>query len=163
MPTELEQAFEHYQETVRRAVTEADWTLFADLFTPDATYNEHAYGQFQGREAIAEWAVRTMTTFPGNAMSGFPIKWAVFDESRAWVVCDIRNLMRDPGDGSEHEASNLTVLHYGGDGMFAHEEDVYNPARFLSMVSGWAAVADQHGTLDADGRAWLRRYGARAG
>lgn len=163
MPTELEQAFDHYQATVRRAVAEADWTLFAGLFTEDATYHEHAYGQFEGRDAIAAWAVRTMSTFPGNAMAGFPIKWAVFDETRAWVVCDIRNLMRDPGDGSVHEASNLTVLHYAGHELFAHEEDVYNPARFLAMVSGWAELADKHGTLGDDGRAWLNKYGARAG
>lgn len=162
MPTELERAFENYQATVRRAVAENDWTLFAGLFTEDATYAEHAYGEFSGRTAIGEWAVRTMTTFPGNAMVAFPITWAVFDEARGWVVCDIRNVMRDPGDGSVHETSNLTVLHYAGDGRFRHEEDVYNPARFLAMVSGWAAVAERHGTLGADGQAWLRRYGARA-
>jgi hypothetical protein len=162
MPTELEQAFEHYQATVRRAVAAGDWTLFGGLFTDDATYSEHAYGEFRGRAAIAEWAVRTMTTFPGNAMVAFPIEWAILDEERGWVVCDIRNLMRDPGDGSVHETSNLTVLHYGGDGLFAREEDVYNPARFLAMVQGWAAVADEHDTLEEDGQAWLRRYGARA-
>jgi hypothetical protein len=162
MPTELEQAFEHYQATVRRAVAEGEWALFGGLFTEDATYSEHAYGEFRGRAAIAEWAVRTMTTFPGNAMVAFPIKWAILDEERGWVVCDIRNVMRDPGDGSVHETSNLTVLHYGGNGLFAHEEDVYNPARFLAMVQGWAAVATEHDTLDEDGQAWLRRYGARA-
>jgi hypothetical protein len=155
---ELELALQHYQATVRRAYAEQNWNLFAELFTEDANYNEHAYGRFSGRPAIAEWAVRTMTTFPGNAMAEFPVGWAVFDPDRDWIVCDIRNLMRDPGDGSQHEASNLTILHYAGNNQFSYEEDVYNPMRFMQMVAGWAGVADANGTLDEDGRAWLARF-----
>ena len=68
---ELEAAFEHYQAQVRRASETADWSLFADLFTPDATYVEHAYGTFHGREAIRDWAIETMTTPPGSWMTGF--------------------------------------------------------------------------------------------
>ena len=43
---ELEAAFEHYQEQVRQAAETGNWSLFADLFTEDATYVEHAYGTF---------------------------------------------------------------------------------------------------------------------
>jgi hypothetical protein len=156
---ELEQALQHYQDTVRRAHAEQDWKLFAGLFTEDADYNEHAYGRFSGRRKIAEWAVRTMTTFPGNAMVEFPIGWSVFDEERGWIICEIRNLMQDPGDGSVHETPNLTILHYAGDNQFSYEEDVYNPMRFLEMVANWAAVAEAHGTFPDDGRAWLQRFG----
>jgi hypothetical protein len=31
---------------------------------------------------------------------------------------------------------------------------------FAATVAEWAAVADRHGTLDAEGRAWLRRFAA---
>jgi hypothetical protein len=158
---ELQAAFEHYQATVRRAVAERDWTLFAGLFTENATYNEHAYGRFSGRGAIAEWAVRTMTTFPGNAMVGFPISWSVLDLDRGWIVCEVQNVMADPGDGSVHQAPNLTILHYAGDNRFGHEEDVYNPMRFMAMVAGWAEVATAHGRLPEDARDWVARYGAR--
>ena len=158
---ELEAAFEHYQATVRRATAERDWTLFAGLFTEDATYNEHAYGRFSGRPAIAEWAVRTMTTFPGSAMTGFPISWSVIDPERGWIVCEVQNVMADPGDGSVHQAPNLTILHYAGNNQFSHEEDVYNPVRFMEMVAGWAAVATAHGRLPDEARAWVARYGAR--
>jgi hypothetical protein len=155
---ELELALQHYQATVRRAKAEQNWNLFAQLFTEDADYNEHAYGRFSGRPAIAEWAVRTMTTFPGNAMVEFPVGWSVLDPERGWIVCDIRNLMRDPGDGSVHEASNLTILHYAGNNLFSYEEDVYNPMRFTQMVAAWAEVAQAHGTLGEDGRAWRDRF-----
>jgi hypothetical protein len=159
---ELEAAFEHYQATVRRAYAEGDWTLFAGLFTEDAGYLEHAYGRFAGRAAIEAWAVRTMTTFPGNAMVDFPVGWAVLDEARGWIVCEIENVMPDPGDGSVHQSPNLTILHYAGDNVFSYEEDVYNPMRFLTMVAGWARIAEQHGRLPDDARPWLAKYGARA-
>jgi uncharacterized protein (TIGR02246 family) len=158
--TELEEALRHYQDTVRAAYAEGDWARFAQLFTEDADYNEHAYGRMHGREQIADWAVRTMTSFPGNAMVEFPVGWAVFDTDRSWIICEIENVMPDPGDGSVHQAPNLTILHYAGAGLFSYEEDVYNPARFLQMVGGWAAVADRHGRLPDDGRAWLAKYGA---
>lgn len=157
----LETAFEHYQATVRRATAERDWTLFAGLFTEDAHYNEHAYGRFSGRAAIADWAVRTMTTFPGNAMIDFPISWSVLDEERGWVICEVQNVMADPGDGSVHRAANLTILHHAANNLFRYEEDVYNPTRFIEMVANWAAVAEAHGRLPEDARPWTARFANR--
>jgi hypothetical protein len=152
---ELASAFAHYQAEVERAAATGDWNLFAELFTKDATYDEHAYGHFEGREQIRAWIFKTMTTFPGNAMVGFPPAWATIDEDRGWVVCDIRNLMRDPGDGSVHEASNITILRYAGNGLWANEEDIYNPSRFLTMVQEWCQAAEAHGTLPDDAKGWL--------
>ena len=65
---ELEAAFEHNQAEVRRAGETGNWNLFADLFTEDATYVEHVYGEFDGRDAISDWIVTTMTTPPGSWM-----------------------------------------------------------------------------------------------
>jgi hypothetical protein len=155
---DLEAALEHYQQTVRRAADTGDWALFAGLFTPDADYNEHAYGRFSGRNRISQWVIATMTTFPGNAMVEFPVGWAVYDTERAWIVCEIRNVMGDPGDGSVHEAPNLTILHYAGENLFSYEEDVYNPMNFAAMVTAWAQVAEAHGRLPDDGRRWLDRF-----
>lgn len=156
---ELDAAFEHYQATVRRATAERDWTLFACLFTDDAGYNEHSYGRFSGRPAIAEWAVRTMTSFPGNAMVAFPITWSVLDPERGWIVCEVQNVMADPGDGRVHQSPNLTVLHYAGGNQFCFEEDVYNPMRFMKMVVRWAAVAHAHDRLPEDARPWVAKHG----
>lgn len=156
--SELQGALDHYTQTVQRAAESRDWTLFGGLFTTDATYQEHAYGNMRGREEITAWAVRTMTSFPGNCMSDFPIGWAVFDEERDWIVCEIRNLMRDPGDGSAYEASNVTILHYAGANLFSYEEDVYNPANFAAMVTAWGKRADRLGTLPEEAVGWLARY-----
>jgi hypothetical protein len=155
---EIEQAFRDYQAAVQRIADTGDWPDFADLFTEDATYEEHAFGSFTGREAIRSWVVRTMTSFPGNTMTSFPIAWHVVDEPTSRVICEVRNLMPDPGDGSRHEASNLTILTYGGAGLWSREEDVYNPMRFARMSAGWAEVARRHGRLSEEGQAFLAQF-----
>ena len=156
---ELEQAFQHYQDEVDRIAGSGDWARFADLFAEDATYREHAYGDFDGREAIRAWIVSTMTTFPGSEMPRFPIEWHVVDEDRDRIVCEVWNDLVDPGDGQRHGASNITILTYAGDGLWAREEDVYNPATFLRATRRWAKVADEHGRLSDEGRAWLAAFG----
>jgi hypothetical protein len=156
---EIDEAFRHFQTEVVKATSEPNWELFANLFTEDARYYEHAYGRFEGREQIARWAQKTMSSFPGNAMPGFPVAWHVIDEARGWVVCEIRNIMFDPGDGSVHEASNITILHYAGDNQWSYEEDVYNPQKFFDMVTAWARVAHEHGRLPEDGKAWMSKFG----
>jgi hypothetical protein len=155
---ELEAAFEKYQRHVEDVAATGQWERFADLFTADATYVEHVYGTFHGRDEIREWIVRTMTTFPGSAMVAFPPRWSVIDEERGWIVCEIRNIMADPGDGSVHEEPNITILRYAGNGLFSNEEDVYNPARYLPMVLGWVRTAEKHGRLPEDAGPWLAAY-----
>lgn len=154
---ELEDALRDYQEAGQRAADTGDWGHFSAMFTEDATYSEHAYGEFTGRDEIHAWVTRTMGAFPGNVMTGFPMAWSVIDEPTARVICEVRNLMPDPGDGSVHEESNLTILTYGGDGLWAREEDVYNPMKFASMALKWAEVAEQHGRLPEDGAAFVAR------
>jgi hypothetical protein len=134
---ELERAFADYQTVAARSATTGDWNHWTDLFTEDATYVEHLFGEFAGREAIRAWITRTMGEFPGNTMPEFPIEWYVIDEERGWVLCQIWNRMADPGDGSVHQAYNFTLLKYAGSGRWSYEEDVYNPSRFADMVSGW--------------------------
>ena len=157
--SELETAFEHYQSEVRRACAANDWNIFADLFTEDATYHEHLFGQFEGQDAIRAWITSTMADFPGSSMPAFPIKWRVIDEEHGWIICDVINQMADPGDGSVHGASNITVLHYAGDNHFSKEEDAYNPMAFMVMVKAWCRRANELGTLPPDGAAWLTSMG----
>ena len=156
---EIEHAFVDYQAAVTGIVDSGDWASFADLFTEDATYEEHAFGTFTGREAIRSWVVETMTSFPGNTMCSFPMAWHVVDAPTSRVICEVRNLMPDPGDGSVHEASNLTILTYAGDGLWSREEDVYNPMRFAQMSIRWAKVAREHGRLSEQGETFLKQMG----
>jgi ketosteroid isomerase-like protein len=140
---ELEAAFAAYQEAGDRAGATGDWSAWADHFTEDATYVEHHFGRFEGREAIRAWITETMSTFPGNRMPTFTIDWYVIDEERGWIICQVENVMDDPGDGSLHQGANITILHYAGDGMWSYEEDVYNPVHFGTMVAAWQKRVDE--------------------
>ena len=155
---ELETAFARYQEEVDRIAGSGDWARFADLFTEDATYVEHAYGSFAGREEIRSWIVSTMTAFPGSEMPHFPITWSVVDEERGRIVCEVYNQMHDPGDGEPHGASNITILTYAGHGLWSCEEDVYNPATFLRATKRWCRIAREHGRMTPAAEAWLEMF-----
>ena len=156
---ELQKAFDAYVAAVDEIATAGDWDRFADLFTEDATYCEHVYGDFSGREEIRPWIVKTMTTYPGSEMVAFPPAWHVIDAPTNRVICEIRNLMRDPGDGSVHEASNITILTFDDQGNPTREEDIYNPQKFADMVRDWSRVARDHGTLSGEGLAMLEALG----
>jgi uncharacterized protein (TIGR02246 family) len=137
-PTEeLERALATYEKTAQQAATSGDWISWADLFTDDAEYVEHLYGTMHGREAIRAWITKTMSTYPGSEMDAFPMEWSIIDEDRGWIVCQVWNRMRDPGDGSRHQAYNFTLLKYAGDGRWSYEEDIYNPAHFGTMIAAW--------------------------
>ena len=156
---ELVEAFERYLRQVELTCETGDWEHFVQCFAPDAVYLEHAFGEFHGQDQIREWITTTMATFPGNEMVAFPTSWWVVDEERGAIVCEIRNVMRDPGDGTAPYATNITILRYAGDGLWAGEEDVYNPAHFLTMVTDYLHTSAQHGTLSDEGAAWAKAMG----
>ena len=135
---ELQRAHDHYVEVAQEAGRSGNWRPWAEMFTPDATYVEHHYGIFEGREAIHTWISDTMAQWPNSEMKEFPHDWCVCDEERGWWICQIENRFVDPGDGGLYQAYNLTVLKYAGDGRGSSEEDVYNPATFIEMIKVWS-------------------------
>lgn len=131
---ELEEAYKIYEAAVSKASATGDWAEWADtLFTEDATYLEHAYGEFQGREAIKEWIVATMAPYPDMR---FPVDWALFDEENGAIVMCVQNVWIDPSDPKSDRFGfpNWTRLVYAGDGRFSMEEDIYNPFRDAPRV-----------------------------
>jgi hypothetical protein len=142
---ELEQAHSHFMETANHCAETGEWRQWADLFTDDARYIEHTFGEFHGRQQIYEWISDIMAQWPNRAMTSFPHTWCVCDEEKGWWICRIENRFRDPGDGSVHQAHNITVLHYAGDMQFSYEEDAYNPANFGPVVTAWLAANEANG------------------
>jgi hypothetical protein len=134
---ELEGAFANFQRVALAAGTSGDWNPWADLFTEDATYVEHAFGKFGGREAIRRWISETMASPGADEMRHFPIEWYVIDDEKGWIICQVWNRMADPGDGSLHQEYNFTLLKYAGDNKFSYEEDIYNPAHMGEMMAGY--------------------------
>jgi hypothetical protein len=143
---EIEAAFQHYEAMGRQAGEAGDWSTWADLFTEDATYWEHLYGHMNGREEIKAWITSTMGTFPGNEMPSFPSEWHMIDEEAGRVVVYIQNRMRDPGDGSVHQAPNISILEYAGDNRWSYQEDIYNVDDFSKMLTSWSERVKALGT-----------------
>ena len=156
---EITEAYAAMHASVQEYAASGEWEDFADHFTEDAEYVEHAFGTFRGRDQIREWSVRTMTSYPGGEMTGFPLAWQVVDAPTSRLICEVRNLMPDPGDGTHLEEPNITIMTYAGDGLFSREEDVYNPLRFARMAVRWARIAEAHGNLSDEGHAYLATYG----
>lgn len=134
---ELEQAFDNYQAAALKGAQEGDWSDWASMFTVDATYFEHQYGRFWGRENIQKWIEGVMAPFPANCMTAFPIRWYSVDEEKGWIICEVLNRMQDLGDGKIYEEPNITILHYAGNGKFCYEEDAYDRQRMGEMVVRW--------------------------
>lgn len=133
---ELAEAFRDYSAVVDRCSDTGDWSPFADLFTEDVEYIEHAYGVFRGREAVRTWIVDVMAPFPHMR---FPHAWVAFDEDNDAIVVGILNALEHPTEaGTFYEFPNVTRLVYAGNGLFSCEEDVYNPARDAAReVGAW--------------------------
>lgn len=137
---EILEAFERYKAARDEASRTGDWNVWADCFTEDALYVEHAYGELHGREAIREWITGVMAPFPRMT---FPQNWWVLDAERDAVVFECRNEFPAPHqpDGTPFWFPNWSRLVYGGGGLWASEEDVYNPARDAPrVVKAWIAA-----------------------
>jgi SnoaL-like domain len=136
---ELEEAWRRYQDVVVEVGKTWDWSSYADVFTEDATYVEHALGNVSGREAIREWIVSTMNMFPGSEMPFYPVSWYSVDVDKGWIINKNVNTMRDPGDGK-----------------WSYEEDAYNPMNFLVMVQGYIQRCHELGTITDDARTFAK-------
>lgn len=99
-----------------------DWSAWADQFTEDAEYVEHAMGTFHGREAIRAWITETMASVSGMS---FPVDWHVVDGNRVVMYCwNVFDPL--PGMNGEYKFAVVTILEYAGNGQWSREEDVYN-------------------------------------
>lgn len=156
---ELLEAFAAHEGRVQQCVDTGDWSTYIDSYTEDVRYIEHVYGTMTSLEAVNEWIIKTMTSFPGSEMTGFPSKWVTVDVEKGWIIAEVDNPMRDPGDGSQHGMGNISIFRYAGEGKFREQEDVYNPMEFFAMASEYAKVCAANGTLSGQAERWAAKFG----
>jgi hypothetical protein len=125
---ELMNAFDKYNEARERSQDTGDWSIWANVFTEDVHYIEHAYGEFHGRDAVRDWICDVMAPFPTMV---FPQDWVAIDEENDAIVFQCQNEMPHPTDpeGPSFGFPTWTRLVYGGHGLWKSEEDIYNPVR----------------------------------
>lgn len=136
---EVEREFKAYVERGKAN----DWSAWADQFTEDARYVEHAMGNFSGREAIREWITSTMASVSGMT---FPVDWHLIDGNRVVMYC--WNIFEPlPGMTGEYKFAVVVILRYAGDGLWSLEEDVYNATESEEVLGRFLedAAAAGHG------------------
>lgn len=158
---ELLDAFHAHEDRVAQCVASGDWSSYVESYPEDVHYIEHVYGTMDGHAAVKEWIIKTMTSFPGSEMTGFPSSWVTVDEEKGWIIAEVDNPMRDPGDGSHHAMGNISIFRYAGNGKFREQEDIYNPMEFFEMAAGYARACAANGTLSAQAAAWCAKFGVQ--
>lgn len=143
----LAAAFAVYRAQVDEIARTGEWGRYADLFTEDAVYRRRGYADFEGRESIRAFVLGSMSTFPGNQFARFEAVWRSFDSPRDQVVYELQHVMRDPGDGSVHTASTLSLMTYAGEGLWSRVTDVQSVHAYTVMLRSWTRAARDHGTL----------------
>jgi ketosteroid isomerase-like protein len=131
---ELRTTLEQYL-AFRRDVDEGrrSWPELVQFFTDDAVFIDPAWGRVEGREAIEEFLVDSMT---GIEDWTFPVDHVYVDGDE--VVVKYRQVL--PGG---RQQSAYTTLLYAGDGKFRYEEDVLNMAQVMEDLGaiGWKPPA----------------------
>ncbi len=141
---ELETTFLRFRDTLDNAMASRDWRAWADFYTEDALYVEHAMGTFHGRQEIYEWIINTMSEESLQHIEAFPVDWYVICEERGWIIAQFGTRMRDPGDGEDHYTYCFSLLKYAGNGQWHYEEDIYNPSSMQAMLANWQAASMRH-------------------
>jgi len=134
---QLEEGFKIYNHARDEASRTGDWSIWAAVFTEDVHYVEHAFGEFDGREAVREWITKVMAPFPHMT---FPQDWVAFDEETSAIVFQCQNRLAHPTDpkGEPFQFPSWTRLIYAGNGLFSEEEDIYNPNRDApGAIAAW--------------------------
>jgi hypothetical protein len=144
MPTwpqeELEAAFRNYYMV---GIIYEDWVAWSQLFTDDATYDDHFWGTFRGPGEIEKFLETTMGGSPGVYAA---LMWySINPDGR--IVYQNSNRADHPIEGREPlDFKSVQVIQYAGDGKFSSEEDwwvMYDMKRFVAKYNAALAEAGQ--------------------
>ena len=121
---ELRCQYDNFKRVSDQCAEAVDYNAFADSFTDDCLYIEHVFGEMHGREAIRQWIVPLMSTYPNTKMVNYKHDCVYFDARTAEMVFCARTHTADLGDGIDYTATNWTRLKYAGDKLFSLGGDV---------------------------------------
>jgi ketosteroid isomerase-like protein len=124
-----------------------DWDAWTDLHSEDGVWVEHHLGTFRGRQQIRATIKKVMASAPPML---FPVEWFVIEGNR--VVFYPWQVFPDPRGGDDvYRFGCVTILEYGGDGLWSYQEDLYNPREGEQVVKRWLAAGGKLGGSPADG------------
>jgi hypothetical protein len=126
-----------------------DWQHWPDHLTADVLYVERVFGTMHGREAVRDWITSLMSV---RSDVHAVLNWFLVKGDR--VVLDMTNRYYHPDPTQPPlDFSGLTVLGYGGQGLFRYEEDYWDTKGAAVAYEQFQAAVDRcGGTGLGDGR-----------
>ena len=122
--------------------TNEDWSAWADHLTPDVEYVERQFGTMHGRESVRTWITELMAV---SSDVHAVLNWYIVAGDR--VVFDMWNRYFHPDPAQPPiDFAGLTVLTYGGDGLFKREEDYWDQATAKTAYATWTSACQQWGS-----------------
>jgi hypothetical protein len=122
--------------------TNEDWVGWVDCFTPEVEYVERQFGTMHGRDAVREWITTLMAA---SADVHAVLNWYIVAGDR--VVFDMWNRYHHPDHaGSPIDFAGLTVLTYGGNGLFKREEDYWDVTGSKTAYVEWSTACKAVGS-----------------
>ncbi len=121
--------------------THEDWGSWVEHLTPDVEYVERVFGTMRGREQVRAWITSLMAV---RADVHAVLNWWIVAGDR--VVFDMTNRYFHPAPGGTPiDFAGLTVLTYGGNGLFCREEDYWDTAGAKTAYEQWSVACAEHG------------------
>ena len=164
--SEVEEAFRQFWTV---GSLDENWAAWPDRLTEDVHYVERFFGEMHGREAVRAWITALMAE---RSDVHAVLDWYIVSGHRVVLSMQNRYYSPVPG-GAPYDFAGLTVLEYGGDGMFRYEEDYWDLAGAKACHAAFSAAVEQAGgrglengrleQLEAERRAATLEVFARGG
>jgi hypothetical protein len=136
------EVFEAFQAFWLTGATNEDWPAWADHLTEDVDYVERQLGTMQGRESVRTWITELMAV---SADVHAVLNWYIVAGDR--VVFDMWNRYFHPDPAQPPiDFAGLTVLTYGGHGLFRREEDYWDQATARTAYTAWTSACREWGS-----------------
>ncbi len=133
--SEVEKEFAHFYNI--GCVVE-DWDAWANLFTDDARYVEHFWGEMHGSAEVLAWIDPVMAGVPEIYTV---LDWYMIDGDKVvWSVQNRRDNPDPEGDPVYFDFPGLSVAGYAGGGKWSYEEDYWDVRGARSTAAAYAEV-----------------------
>jgi hypothetical protein len=129
--------------------TNENWIGWVDHLTPDVEYVERVFGRMNGRVQVRTWITSLMAVrFDVHAV----LNWYIVAGER--VVLDMANRYYHPDPSAPHlDFGGVSILTYGGGGLFKREEDYWDAAGSKTAWLAWDTACKAWGSKGLeDGR-----------
>ena len=138
---------EAFKEIWTTGSTNEDWTGWVDHLTPDVEYVERVFGRMNGREEVLAW-ITSLMAVRGDVHA--VLNWYIVAGDRVVLDMDNRYYHPDPTQ-PPIDFGGVTILTYGGDGLFKREEDYWDTPGSKTAWLAWDTACKAWGGKGLEG------------